>query len=210
MTTREIILEALAQGGPQLKPSAVHAWAEAELGGCPVAPVTIRQNMTEMADQGDLVRVRYGVYARPENVAGPPDRQNGHEPDAGGDATRLPVYDVTTPAWEVVDTYVLDARTADELAGGAPLIAVRMPSEVMAPTLRAGEVVIVRRTDQVSASGIYLYRLGDDTAVDVRQFERRPGGLLRATARHEAYAAFEAGPEDLGVLGRIVAAMRRF
>lgn len=83
------------------------------------------------------------------------------------------------------------------------------------PDLRSGDIILFNRRDtSASREGLYLIRMDD--ALLVKQLQRLPGGVIKATSRNPAYEPFTIAAEKLeeqtevAIIGRVVWACRRF
>lgn len=83
------------------------------------------------------------------------------------------------------------------------------------PDLRSGDIVLVNHKDTTATrDAFYVIRMDD--ALLVKQLQRLPGGVLKASSRNAAYEPFTIdssklnSPDAFAIIGRVVWACRRF
>lgn len=102
--------------------------------------------------------------------------------------------------------FELDARPRD-------LCLLRVAGDSMAPTLRAGDMILIdRRVTRPDRESIYLLHM--DGMLLARRLQALPGGLVKVSSDNPAVDAFQAKLADIGsgklsIFGRVVWAGRR-
>lgn len=118
--------------------------------------------------------------------------------DAGGD----PLGFAFQAGW----VRALASRGADRL------VVVRMAGDSMQPTLHAGDQLLIDTADSLGRlrDGLYALRIGDE--IIVKRLGVRPGARhVTVVSDNIAYPAWPGcDPAELGVIGRLVWAGRRF
>jgi len=97
----------------------------------------------------------------------------------------------------------------------ADLGLMRIEGDSGEPDLRSGDIVLFDRTATTARhEGVYIMRMDD--ALLVKQLQRLPGGVVRATSRNPNYEPFTIpltqleSSGEFAIIGRIVWACRRF
>ena len=85
---------------------------------------------------------------------------------------------------------------------GAYLSAIVVEGDSMEPLLRAGDEVLVDRSERPFRDGIHVVRLED--ALLVKRVASQGGGRLSLLSQNLAYPPIEVSAEDVEIIGRVV------
>jgi phage repressor protein C with HTH and peptisase S24 domain len=139
-------------------------------------------------------------------------------PPIPGDVAQVPLYFAEASAGggaiaetEEIKEYIQFKASwirGDLRAVPANLFMLKVTGDSMEPTLRAGDLLLVDKAEQLRDSGIYVVRIGDFTLV--KRIKIAPGPkLLIISDNAERYGPDTVDPKNLGelnidVLGRVI------
>jgi SOS-response transcriptional repressor LexA len=112
--------------------------------------------------------------------------------------------------------YCIDPiEIAEADVDGDDLFVVPIIGDSMDPEFRSGDRVIVKPVDtpcyqMIPADGVYLYRLED--SIQVKRLMKKPKNRIQVVSANSVYEAydFDAGDEDIEILGRVWARVKRY
>ena len=85
---------------------------------------------------------------------------------------------------------------------GAQLSAIRVEGDSMEPLLRAGDEILVDRTQRPFRDGVHVVRMGDN--VMVKRLAAAGPGRVTLLSQNLAYPPIEVAMEDIAIIGRVV------